>query len=413
MCECAIHTNEEHNWFGEKQFRLASFFDQWWDAYCMAPKHFIRPEQYKAVSDIRACRTEALGVDVYTCPSCGEETKVYHSCKNRFCPTCNWSDTVKWAEKVKNNMLNLPHRHVIFTVPHQLNCLIKRNQFLLLSMQMKVCSDTVRTWMEDAHQTRPGIISVLHTAGEKKEFHAHVHMMLSWGGISTVDGSLKQLKGRFINYTMMKDSFRESYKKHLLNLFRSGELDHNFKNELELKRFLLSISEKHWIVYFSDPIDTPLEVIRYIGRYTKRACLSEYKITRMDGEIIAFRYKDNKHKDHYGHPIEKELVLNYSDFFALLLQHVPLPRFRVVRYYGIYSTRSHIPREYFSEIDDTPITWRSVQESETGQDPLLCPRCGILKTYSYSVSKNHEGSYKYFKLGLRTDHNATFYEKVA
>jgi len=25
MCECAIHTQEKHNWFGEKKYRLATF----------------------------------------------------------------------------------------------------------------------------------------------------------------------------------------------------------------------------------------------------------------------------------------------------------------------------------------------------------------------------------------------------
>lgn len=412
MCECADHTNEVHNWFGEKRFRLADFFDQWWDPYCESPKHFIHPEQYKAVRDIRTCRTAALGVDVYTCPSCGEETKVYHSCKNRFCPTCNWSDTVKWAEKIRGNMLNIPHRHVTFTIPHELNWLIKRNQFLLLNMQMQASAETLSKWMEETHQIRPGIISVLHTAGEKKEYHTHVHMILSWGGI-TRNGSLEALKGKFIDYDTIKDRFRENYKGRLLRFFREGQLDHNFIDELDLKKFLSRISEKHWIVYFNDPIDTPVEVIRYIGRYTKRACLSEYKITRMEGEIIAFKYKDNKHKDYYGHPIEKELELNYRDFFPLLLQHVPLPRFRLVRYYGIYSNRGHIPREYFSKIEVSEMSWRSLQQSETGQDPLLCPQCKVSKVYTYSYAEKNEISYKYFRLGLRGDPHATFFQKVA
>jgi len=59
-------------------------FDLWWDEYCKHPKHFIHPEQYKAVQAIRSCRTAALGVDIYSCPQCGDTTEVYHNCKNRF-----------------------------------------------------------------------------------------------------------------------------------------------------------------------------------------------------------------------------------------------------------------------------------------------------------------------------------------
>jgi hypothetical protein len=147
MCEYAIHTQQKHNWFGEKKYRLATFFDLCWDEYCKNPKHFIQPEQYKAVQAIRSCRTAALGVDIYSCPQCGDTTEVYHNCKNRFCPTCSWSDTVRWAEKVKVNMLNIPHRHVVFTIPHQLNYLINKNKFLLLNTLMQTSAEALKDWM--------------------------------------------------------------------------------------------------------------------------------------------------------------------------------------------------------------------------------------------------------------------------
>jgi hypothetical protein len=237
-------------------------------------------------------------------------------------------------------------------------------------------------------------------------------MILSWGGIDK-NRTLRQIKGKYVNYDNLKSRFRDMFKKSLTNLFDSGKLDHDFKDINEFNQFLSRISEKRWIIHLEDPMDTPSAVIRYIGRYSKRACLSEYKITQMEGETIGFRYKDYKTKDFFGHPIEKEKVLNYRDFFPLLLQHVPLPRFRLVRYYGVYSNRGHIPRENFSEIEDTPINWKSLQQSETGQDPLFCPKCNVLKTYSYSLAENREGTYKYYRLGLISDPHATFSEKVA
>jgi hypothetical protein len=155
MCECAIHTPEKHNWFGEKRFRLATFFDQWWDEYCKDPKHFIQPEQYKAVQDIRSCRTAALGVDIYNCPECGETTEVYHNCKNRFCPTCSWNDTVIWAEKVKANMLNIPHRHAVCTLPHQMNFLIIMNKFILLNILMQALAEALKDWVNYKYDLQP------------------------------------------------------------------------------------------------------------------------------------------------------------------------------------------------------------------------------------------------------------------
>jgi hypothetical protein len=374
MCECAIHTTQtKHNWFGEKKYRLADFFDKWWDIYCQDPKAFIQPEQYKAVAAMRACRTAALGVDNYSCPQCGDTTEVYHNCKNRFCPTCSWSDTMRWAEKIKRNMLNIPHRHVVFTIPHALNPLIKKNEYELLNMQMKASAETIKDWMESKYGLRCGIISVLHTAGELKTFHSHIHMIVSWGGIDNL-GTIQKIKGPFVKYEFISDKFRKEYETRLTELFDTDKLQHDFRDKAEFLRFLRRINEKNWIIHFEEPIETPLEVIRYIGRYSKRACLSEYKI-----------------KDFFGRPIEKEKVHNYRDFFPLLLQHVPLPYFRLVRYYGIYSNKGHLPKEYFCQGEDMPVNWKTIQESETGEDPMVCPKCKIYKIYTHTTVQRKTG----------------------
>lgn len=173
---CLSHTDKNAQCGeSEKKYRLADFFNAHWDKYVKSPARPIRPEQYKAVNAIRVCRTAALGVDVYACPDCGELTEVYHSCKNRFCPTCSWQDTLKWAEKVKQNMLNIPHRHAVFTLPHQLISLTKKNKKAILNALMVSSSDTLKEWFLHKHGVKSGIISVLHTFGEKRYAPAYTH----------------------------------------------------------------------------------------------------------------------------------------------------------------------------------------------------------------------------------------------
>jgi hypothetical protein len=237
-------------------------------------------------------------------------------------------------------------------------------------------------------------------------------MILSWGGIDK-NRTVQQIKGKYVNYDYLKSKFRGIFEKRLIDFFDSGKIDHDFRDVIEFKKFLKRVNDKNWIINIEDPMDTPADVIRYIGRYSKRACLSEYKITRMDGEMIGFSYKDYKTKDFFGHPIEKEKVLNYRDFFPLLLQHVPLPSFRLVRYYGIYSNRGHLQKGLFSGDNDVSINWRELQHSETGQDPLLCQKCNIIKTYSYSIAESNNGTYIYYRLGLNPDPHSTLFQKVA
>jgi hypothetical protein len=277
---------------------------------------------------------------------------------------------------------------------------------------MQVSAQTLKEWMEHKYGLRCGIISVLHTAGELKTFHSHVHMIVSWGGIDKI-GAIQQIKGPFIKFEFISDKFRKEYENRLTELFDTDKLQHDFKDRIEFLRFLRRINEKNWIIHFEDPMETPAAVIRYIGRYSKRACLSEYKITQMVEETIGFKYKDYKNKDFHGHPIEKEKVLNYRDFFPLLLQHVPLPYFRLVRYYGIYSNRGHLPKEYFNQEEVTPINWSSFQEAETGIDPLFCQNCKVNKIYIHSIVERKTGINKYFRYGFTDNQSIPFKDRAA
>jgi hypothetical protein len=395
MCRNISH-NEKELLSTDKKYRLAEFFDLNWDSYVKSPSEYITPEQFKAVAAMRVCRTEALGVDHYACPECGEISQVYHSCKNRFCPTCSWKDTLQWADKIKAEMMNIPHRHVVFTLPHQLNKLIKDNKWQLFDFLFKAASDSIKDWMGNKYGLKPGIISVLHTFGETKEFHCHIHMILSWGGVDK-NHCIEQINGDYVNYEFIQNKFRCKFEDKLVGLYDSGVLEHRFKSRADFLGFLKRINKNKWCIHLEASMDTPSEVIRYIGRYTKRACLSEYKITNIEGEYITFKYKDYKNLDINGKPIVKELTLHYTEFFPRLLQHVPLPYFRLVRYYGAYAarTKAMLKKKYpvYREkiLDET----EEVETYEAPDNPKVCRNCNVAKTYIYTTFRNRNNETVY------------------
>ena len=399
MCDCISHIETPLGHL-EKTYRLADFFNQYWDIYKQSPTEYISPEQYKAVAAMRACRTEALGVDYFACPDCGEISQVYHSCKNRFCPTCSWKDTMKWADKMKDGLMEIPHRHVVFTLPHQLNRLIIDNKWQLFDFLFKAASDSLKDWMLNKYGLKPGIISVLHTFGETKEFHCHIHMILSWGGVNN-NHWIEQIKGDYVNYEFIQKKFRCKFEDRLVELYESGALDHGFKSKIDFLSFLRRINEKNWRVHFEPSMAIPAEVIRYIGRYSKRACLSEYKITNIEGEFISFRHKDYKNLDINGKPIEREMTLHYRDFFPRLLQHVPLPYFRIVRYYGVYAARTKavLKRCYkdpvVKEQEDQEVQEEVEETYRAKENPKHCSHCKIDKLYQYTTFKNKDGQIIY------------------
>jgi len=123
--------------------------------------------------------------------------------------------------------------------------------------------------------------------------------------------------------------------------------------------------------------------------------LSEYKITCIEGEYISFRYKNYKRKDVNNKPIEEEITLHYRKFFPRLLQHVPLPYFRIVRYYEVYSNRASIPTEYLytgqNSVEKQNIeTWESLQIENRGENPLICTHCEQRKVYQYTIIRKKQ-----------------------
>src|SRR5512144_939337 len=90
--------------------------------------HAVSHEQARVLRAIAHCRTAALGGHVEHCESCGAERVCYDSCRNRHCPKCQGSARAKWLAAEQALLLPIPYFHVIFTLPHQLNPLIRVNQ---------------------------------------------------------------------------------------------------------------------------------------------------------------------------------------------------------------------------------------------------------------------------------------------
>lgn len=367
----------------EKKYRLADYFNRWWDEYAKHPAEYITPEQYKAANAIRVCRTAALGIDTYACPECGEVREIYHSCKNRFCPTCGWRDTLKWAARMKDKLLRVPHRHVVMTLPHVLLDLVKRNKKEMLNIMMRTSAEALKIWMMKAFGLKVGVIAVLHTYGETKQYHVHTHMILSWGGIDG-NGRIVVPEKSKVNDAFIRSIFKHTFDKALIELFDNRKLKHDFRNRMEFMSFIKHVvNKKQWIVHLEPPLEMPEQVIQYIGRYSKRACLSEYKITAMEDENITFRYRDYQNSPDRRNPLEKELTLHYREFFPRLMQHVPLHYFRIVRYYGFYSNKGNLPGEYFGR--DENVMQNAPAEESDYENPFFCECCQRARIYVHTI----------------------------
>ena len=68
------------------------------------------------------------------CEACGTEQIRYNSWRNRHCPKCQGRARAQWLKAEQALLLPVPYFHVVFTLPHQLNPLIRVNQRALYNL---------------------------------------------------------------------------------------------------------------------------------------------------------------------------------------------------------------------------------------------------------------------------------------
>ncbi len=92
---------------------------------------------------------------------------------------------------------------------------------------------------------------------------------------------------------------------------------------------------KEWIPYCKKPFRGAESVIKYLGKYTHRIAISNYRIKGMTDSTVTFTVKDYK-----NHGQWKELTLSGEEFIRRFLMHVPPKRFVRIRHYGLLSSRN-------------------------------------------------------------------------
>ena len=108
-----------------------------------------------------------------------------------------------------------------------------------------------------------------------------------------------------------------------------------YKNYYTFKELLNTCYAKEWIPYCKKPFDGAESVIRYLGKYTHRIAISNYRIKDMTESTVTFSAKDYKNQG-----LWKEITISGEEFIRRFLMHVPPKRFVRIRHYGLLSSRN-------------------------------------------------------------------------
>jgi hypothetical protein len=341
----------------------------------------LSPHQWKTVRALAACRTSALGGQLFHCAHCQREHFVAHSCRNRHCPQCQGARAVDWLQQQEAALLPIPYFHLVFTLPHSLNGVIRQNGRALFKLLFAAASQTLLEFGAGRLQAQIGITAVLHTWSQTLLDHYHLHCIVSGGGVA-LDGPrwVRSPTHYLFPVRALSAMFRGQYLAGLQALLAAGQL--GFHGALaplaDPKKFAALLREAArpaWVVYAKRPFAGPQQVLAYLSRYTHRVAISNRRLLAADGQSVTFAYKDYAQN---GRP--KTMTLALAEFVRRFCLHVLPERFVKIRHYGLLGHRKRQERLAHARqllavatppAKETP----AARPPRTAPAPARCPFC--------------------------------------
>ena len=343
---------------------------------------FQSSHERKIMASIEACRTEKLGGRIEVCEECGHTVKIFHSCRNRHCPQCQFLKKEEWISRKKHQVFPFQYFHAVFTLPHQLIPLEMRNRRLIYDLLFQSVRNTLLSGSQEKKYfgANIGFFAILHTWGQKLNLHPHLHCVIPGGGV-VGEKWIQSPRGFLLPIPVLKKRFRSLFLVVLKKLYGTGALDvagTPFSESGQFQDLIDSLFKENWVVYLKESFRKPDSVIEYLGRYTHRIAVSNHRILAVENDAVTFEWKDyacgNK---------KREMTIGAQEFIRRFLLHVVPPRYVRIRYYGIMANRNHsknrnLCRQFYQmeEEEETPVeSWEAILEKVTGQDPRICPHC--------------------------------------
>jgi hypothetical protein len=327
----------------------------------------LNRQQRRVLTAMGQCRTAALGGHKEVCEHGDFEQISYNSCRDRHCPKCQALAQERWLDKETQRLLDLPHFHLVFTLPAELRFLAKLYPAKFYGAFFHAVTQTLLKLFRTRLKATPGLMLVLHTWTRELGFHPHLHVLATAGGLA-LDGSGIVPSGRKYLFPvgMMGKVFRAKMLHALGALQKKGAFP-GLPEEIYATR-MAAVSAMPWVVYAKKPFRHSSHVVAYLARYTHRVGIANSRIQEATKDRVTFATKQGR-----------TLTLPPVEFLHRLIQHVLPKGFRKIRHAGLYGSvrsgglleraRSLVgvckrPKKEASELE------RLEQAART------CPKCG-------------------------------------
>lgn len=315
------------------------------------------------------CREGTLGYNQAQCAGCGHREWYASSCGDRHCPNCLGPRQAQWSEQVCERLADCPHFHVVFTVPREWHDFFERNYRIATREFFGAAAETLKTFQKNHWGMEGGFFGVLHTWGSALNWHPHLHVLVSSGGISGKTGKWKRARSNYLfPVRAMSKVFGAIMVRRIEAL--EGESDVKWPEELksvEARRdWRLRLAGRNWNIFTKATLGNTRAVVRYLARYTSRIAMSNGRINQVDEQRRRVRFEWRNYRE--GGRIE-EREMDGKKFVRAFVRHLVPKGLRRVRYYGWLAG----PKNRREQIPGVPEA--SIGEKGIKKEAPACAHC--------------------------------------
>ena len=299
------------------------------DRYILNHPNGINDFQLLSLRRMLQCDSGGCGGTTYACRSCGEWLFIPFYCHSRVCSRCGKLYAAQWGKALTERILEVPHRHIIWTLPGPLWPLIGENPAVYVNDMFQASKKVIERIFAEAFQKLSklyvGMIAVIHFTGRDLKYNPHIHMLVTEGCI-TPDGEWHKC------YYFPYKKLNSYWKYEVLTRLRLHSRDSLEKKSLidaQFKRRFANNGENGYVVKnYRDVLDMK-EFGSYLARYVRHPPIGESRILGYNGVTVTIKYEwDNK-----------LFITDVSieQFISSIISNIPPKGFCEVRYYGMYS----------------------------------------------------------------------------
>ena len=349
--------------------------------------HPLADYQRQAARRIIDCRTAALGGHVLACPNGHVEKICYNSCQHRSCPLCALMARERWLADWKERLLDCPHHHATFTLPHELVPLWLYNKRTFPPILFRAGTDTLRELLADDKYlgALPGMMAGFHSWSQTLARHPHLHVLVTAGGLDEHGQWRTPNKDCLLPQAVVMEVFRGKMCDYLTKAVDKGELTlPPDMTATQVKNLLKKLGRVKWKVNVGKRYEHGHSVATYLAAYLKGGPIGNGRLLELRRGRVYFTYRGQRGEDETeSRGPRKTTSLEVNEFLARLLEHVPPSNMQMVRVYGLYanSKKDELAkaREHFGQEPRPPrvhITWRDLLQKLGHADKTVCPICG-------------------------------------